>query len=227
MKRNGLFAIVLSLLFVVSSCGVSRYADTESLQDIDELALITPLSYVDEINRKGASYSEELSATSNEVLTQALMESSFPIKRVIPLDYNGEGRVYEPYIAELRDLNAKDAGEMAVSYNLDKLLEANNARYGLMVFEDGYVRDSRYYWLKVLGWAAFDIAIVVATLGMVQVYTTPDPLYATNIWVAVFDSEEDRYVYYVRVGETDLSPLKKKHVTSLLRQAAKPFSATK
>lgn len=228
MNRTGFFVVASLLLFAVSSCGVSRYADTESLLEIDKLALITPLSYVDAISRKGvAEYSDELSFSSSKILSQALLESSFPVGQVIPLDYNGDGQVYEQYIAELRDYTAKDAPDIAVSYNLDKLLEANNARYGLMVFEDGYVRDNKNYWLKVLGWAAFDITVAIATLGVIQIVHYPDPLYATHIWLAVLDSEEDRFVYFVKVGDTDMSPLKKKNVASLLKQAAKPFSAGK
>jgi hypothetical protein len=89
---------------------------------------------------------------------------------------------------------------LIITPTLDKILETNETRFGLIVICTGFTRIKGNYGKQVVKGAALGIL----TLGMY--YQTPVKAYST-IYAMIVDSKEDNVAFYRKSFKQDLEPL--------------------
>lgn len=191
--------LFLCLLFAAVSCASSRYLPKDLVAGIDRLAVLAPLSYVDYLAEDGNFYPDDsLSAYSQDMLVEALMTSGLPVSKFIPVEYLSLGQSFENTVASLSRLTPKQVPYLEIPPEIDRLLEANGERYGVMVFNTGFVRDIKEYRKEL----AKDVALTVVTTalavligGGISTYGAPEKN-ISQMFAIIYDAQENRAVYY-------------------------------
>ena len=130
------FAVIL-----LGSCANTRYVNDALRNSLDNVAILTPMSYMDYVDESNHSWPDDsLSAASQDVLLNALYESKLPISKYIPVNFLSAGSKFEDEIAALAHVNGKDVPNMRIPQYIDELLEANGERFGVMLFSYGFER---------------------------------------------------------------------------------------
>ena len=101
----------------------------------------------------------------------------------------------------------KNIANLKITPILDKILEANDTRFGLIVICTGFTRLKGNYGKEIVKGAALGIL----TLGMY--YQTPIKAYST-IYAMIVDSKEDNVAFYRKSFKQDLEPLDQSVLTN-------------
>lgn len=198
MRRTGLLGIVC-VLFAAASCAPTKYLPKDLVVNMDRVAVLAPLSYVDFQAEDNQFYPDDsLSAVSQDLLVEALMESSLPVSKFIPVDYIGLGQSFENTVASLEKIQPDQVPQLSIPPEIDKLLEANGERFGVLVFNTGFVRDIRGFRKEL----AKDVAATVVTTalavllgGGVTTYGAPVKN-VSRMFAIIYDAQENTAVYF-------------------------------
>ena len=140
MKRLFLIAAIL----LSASCSTYHYV-SEDAASVDDITLILPYSRVFYIDKDGESYDEEQSARQQKILTGLLYGMGLPIKDTLNVVGLPNQKDLDEEISFLPAINPKEVGNLNSDGPVDKLLEKNGARYGLILFSEGFVKDKALY----------------------------------------------------------------------------------
>lgn len=198
MKGSRLLALAC-VLFAAVSCAPTQYVPKDLAASMDRVAVLAPLSYIDFYAEDNKFYPDDsLSAMSQDILTETLMASKLPVSRFIPVDYLSLGTSFEATVASFEKIQPKQVPYLTIPPEIDRLLEANGERYGVMVFNTGFVRDIKGYrreLAKDVTIAAVTTTLAVLLGGGVTTYGAP-ARNVSRMFAIIYDSQENKAVYY-------------------------------
>ena len=221
MKKT-LFLLVLVVL-AVSSCATARYYGGFTPENArHDMALMGPVSsiyYLDE--NYNESFNDTLSIISETLITRLVDEMGVPVSGRIELndDEKEEAFAFLRYLYE-RDWETLDT--FPIPDLLDKALEAQGYRYGLVLVARGMTRDAKEYAKEVALNVLVDVALTVLIPGTAVVPIPSDSCYS-QISAAVLDSETDRIVFYNATVPKEKNPLRSGTVQKQLNKLLKDF----
>lgn len=198
MKKSRLFAFLCAFV-MLASCAPTKYLPKDIVANIDKVAVLAPLSYIDFMDEDGQFYPDDtLSAYSQDMLVDALMESELPVDKFIPVPYASLGQGFESTVASLAGVTPKQAPYLDVPSEIRTLLEENGERYGVLVFNTGFVRDIKGYRKEL----AKDVAATVVTTalaiflgGSVSTYGAPSKN-VSRMYAIIYDAQTGTAVYF-------------------------------
>ena len=229
MKKIIFFSIAVLALM---SCSTTRYVSKEA-SGIDKITLIMPYSRVFFIDKEGESYDEARSSEQQRVLTKLLMQSGLPINDSLNVVGLANQKELDEEISFLPAINPKEVGDLNSDGPIDKLLEKNGSRYGLIIFSEGFVKDKALYKSEVaktlivgivggLVGATVGGAISGAAVGM-SFSATPGWAYGSSVYAMLIDTQTDKVLYYNRVNPEERNPMKEEALASQLEKLFKKF----
>ena len=218
MKLKSILFFLAAL--AVTSCGTARYYGGASARSIGTMAAFRPCSYISYIDRSGKQqYDDSLSTVSAQLVAMASEDAALPVSEWLPLDEAGQQEVVS-FMDALAGASPKLVGVMPVPSVLDSLLEEAGYRYGLILFADGMVRDTRNLVREAVKEAAIGVALAVLT-GAVVV-SVPDRC-VSALRAVILDAEQNRIVYDHAVVREDEDPLDLQDTRRLVRKVMKDF----
>jgi hypothetical protein len=213
------YLILILSCIILYSCTTSKLL-TSSIkpQEITDLKLMEPNSYISMIKKGNrGELDDTISSKSEQLVFKVLgnFEGQLPLTGNITLS---DSSVNNKLKKEYEDListadRKKDISSLRITPTLDKVLEANQTRFGLVIISTGFTRAKGNYGKQVLKGAALGIL----TLG--TVYTTPIKAYSI-IYAMIVDSKEDNVAFYRKSFLQDAEPLNE---TVLTKQYKKLF----
>jgi len=221
MKKT-LFLLVLVAL-AVSSCATARYyggfTPENARQDMALMGPVSSIYYLDE--NYNESFNDTLSIISETLITRLVDEMGVPVSGRIELndDEKEEAFAFLRYLYE-RDWETLDT--FPIPDLLDKALEAQGYRYGLVLVARGMTRDAKEYAKEVALNVLVDVALTVLIPGTAVVPIPSDSCYS-QISAAVLDSETDRIVFYNATVPKEKNPLRSGTVQKQLNKLLKDF----
>ena len=221
MKKT-LFLLVLFVL-AVSSCATARYyggfTPENARQDMALMGPVSSIYYLDE--NYNESFNDTLSIISETLITRLVDEMGVPVSGRIELndDEKEEAFAFLRYLYE-RDWETLDT--FPIPDLLDKALEAQGYRYGLVLVARGMTRDAKEYAKEVALNVLVDVALTVLIPGTAVVPIPSDSCYS-QISAAVLDSETDRIVFYNATVPKEKNPLRPGPVQKQLNKLLKDF----
>lgn len=222
MKR--LLSIILwaALASAMTSCASSRYISKSSIDPETGFALIEPFTWIEYMDSdRNTTYDDSLSWTCSRIITEEIIASGLPLNQLIELNFDSN-ESYIDAITSIKGIQTKKAGRYPIPIELDRLLEENGQRYGIVVFAEGFSRDSKGYMKDVLLGVAITAVTMLVSFGTVAVTNIPYKS-ALDMYLAVIDSQENCIVYYkCRAGE-DLEPTRRSNVGEMVERLVRPF----
>ena len=221
MKKT-LFLLVLVVL-AVSSCATARYyggfTPENARQDMALMGPVSSIYYLDE--NYNESFNDTLSIISETLITRLVDEMGVPVSGRIELndDEKEEAFAFLRYLYE-RDWETLDT--FPIPDLLDKALEAQGYRYGLVLVARGMTRDAKEYAKEVALNVLVDVALTVLIPGTAVVPIPSDSCYS-QISAAVRDAETDRIVFYNATVPKEKNPLRPGPVQKQLNKLLKDF----
>ena len=226
MKRFVLIATVL----LSASCSTYHYV-SEDAASVDDITLILPYSRIFYIDKDGESYDEKQSVEQQKILTGLLYGMGLPIVDTLNVVGLPNQKDLDEEISFLPAINPKEVGNLNSDGPIDKLLEKNGARYGLIIFSEGFVKDKALYKSEVaktlivgivggLVGAAVGGAIGGSGIGMSYV-ATPGWAYGSSLYAMLIDTQTDKVLYYNRVNPEEKNPMKSEALASQLEKLLK------
>lgn len=226
MKRFVLIATVL----LSASCSTYHYV-SEDAASVDDITLILPYSRIFYIDKDGESYDEKQSVEQQKILTGLLYGMGLPIVDTLNVVGLPNQKDLDEEISFLPAINPKEVGNLNSDGPVDKLLEKNGARYGLIIFSEGFVKDKALYKSEVaktlivgvvggLVGAAVGGALGGSGIGMSYV-ATPGWAYGSSLYAMLIDTQTDKVLYYNRVNPEEKNPMKSEALASQLEKLLK------
>ena len=105
----------------------------------------------------------------------------------------------------------KNITNLKITPTIDKVLEANDTRFGLLIINTGFTRIKGNYGKEV----AKGALLGVLTLGMY--YQTPIKAYST-IYAMIVDSKEDNVAFFRKSYLQDQEPLDESVLTKQIKK---------
>jgi len=214
------FKVILILsCFILSSCTASKLL-TSNVRPIEvtDLKLMEPFSYISMIKKGNrGQLDDSISLISKQLVFDALknLKGQLPLTGEIILSdtaiKNSLEKEYELLI--LTADRTKNIANLKITPTIDKILEANDTRFGLIIINTGFTRSKGNYGKEIAKGAALGIL----TLGMY--YQTPIKAYST-IYAMIVDSEEDNIAFFKKSFLQDKEPLDE---SVLIKQFKKIF----
>ncbi len=212
------FKIILILgCIILSSCTATKLLTSNVRPDeVTDLKLLEPFSYIS-IIKKGnrGQIDDSTSLISKQHVFKVLGElnSLLPLTGEIVLSDTAINHSLEKEY-ELLILTAdrtKNITNLKITPTLDKILEANQTRFGLMIISTGFTRMKGNYGKQV----AKGAALGVLTLGMY--YQTPIKSYST-IYAMIVDSKENNITFFRKSFLQDREPLDESVMTKQFKK---------
>lgn len=229
MKKIIFFSIAVLALM---SCSTTRYVSKE-VSGIDKITLIMPYSRVFFIDKEGESYDEARSSEQQRVLTKLLMQSGLPINDSLNVVGLANQKELDEEISFLPAINPKEVGDLNSDGPIDKLLEKNGSRYGLIIFSEGFVKDKALYKSEVAkavlvsvvgGLVGGAIGGAIGGTGISMSYVaTPGWQFGSSLYAMLIDTATDKVLFYNRVGPDERNPMKEEALASQLEKLFKKF----
>lgn len=226
MKRFVLLAVVL----LSASCSTYHYV-SEDAASVDDITLILPYSRVFYIDKDGESYDEKQSVEQQKIMTGLLYGMGLPIVDTLNVVGLPNQKDLDEEISFLPAINPKEVGNLNSDGPVDKLLEKAGARYGLIIFSEGFVKDKALYKSEVaktlivgvvggLVGAAIGGALGGSGIGLSYV-ATPGWAYGSSLYAMLIDTQTDKVLYYNRVNPEERNPMKSETLASQLEKLLK------
>jgi hypothetical protein len=217
MKHLKIFLILCCL--VLSSCTTTKILTSNvKPYEVTDLKIMEPHSYISMIKKANRSQLDDsVSSLSKQLVLKVIAnyKGQLPITGEIILSdtaiKNSLEKEYEQLI--LTADRTKNISNLNITPNLDKILEANETRFGLIIVSTGFTRAKGNYGKQVAKGAALGIF----TLGMY--YQVPVKAYST-IYAMIVDSKENNITFFRKSFLQDMEPLDE---TGLTKQIKKIF----
>lgn len=201
------FAFGLPLLAgIFSSCATKGFISNVTRADIRQLSQFEMLANVGEIEKGNKIiHNDSLTQVAQTLFATALaQEKALPITETIVIkDSTVYNKVqYEIYVLKNcleRNVRPKD---LPVPPTIDSILCARNERFGMLVYDWGFVRSTSNY----AGQVAKGIAIGILTMG--TFYTVPYKD-MTRSGILIYDTMNHNFAY-VAAAARESSPLEEK-----------------
>ena len=210
--KHKVTCLILSCI-ILSSCTATRILTSNvKPAEITNLKLLEPYSYISMIKKGNrGQLDDSVSSISKELNIKVLksFNGQLPITGNIILTDSAINKTLEKEYENLvltADRN-KNIANLKITPILDKILEANDTRFGLIVICTGFTRLKGNYGKEIVKGAALGIL----TLGMY--YQTPIKAYST-IYAMIVDSKEDNVAFYRKSFKQDLEPLDQSVLTN-------------
>ena len=224
MKQQTILIIVCCIL--LSSCTATKLL-TSNVQasEVTDLKLLEPYSYISMIKKGNrGQLDDSISAVSKQMNINVIkgFNGQIPITGDIFLTDSAINKTLEEEYENLiltADRN-KNITNLRITPTLDKVLEANNTRFGLIVICTGFTRIKGNYGKEIAKGAALGIL----TLGMY--YQTPVKAYST-IYAMIVDSKEDNVAFYRKSFKEDMEPLDQEVLTNQYKKIFEGYFWTK
>lgn len=201
----------LKIFVILVSCGMISCTATKPLTshvtpgEVTSLKLLEPFAYLEMIEKGNKALPDDsLSDISRLLNMQVLnnMNDQIPISGDIILKDPKINKTLEQeyeylMISAERD---KSISHLKITPTLDKILEANETRFGLIIVSSGFTRVKGNYAKQILKGGALGIL----TLGMY--YQTPVKAYST-IYAMIVDSKDDNIAFFRKSFLPDREPL--------------------
>ena len=210
------FTFIVSLL-ILSSCTATKLLTSNvKPAEVTDLKLLEPYSYISMIkkgNRGGID--DSISSTSKQLLFKVLesYKGQLPLTGKIILSDTVINKTLEKeyeYLMLTAD-RTTSITNLKITPTLDKILEVNETRFGLIIICTGFTRVKGNYGKEIVKGAALGIL----TLGMY--YQTPIKAYS-NIYAMIADSREDNIAFYRKSFIQDKEPLDQTVLTGQLNK---------
>mgnify|MGYP001409778926 FL=1 len=211
MKHQTIF-LILSCI-ILSSCTATKLL-TSNVQptEVTNLKLLEPYSYISMIKKGNRGQLDDSISSISKQLNINVLKSfngQIPITGDIILIDSTINKDLEKECENLiltAERN-KSISNLKITPTLDKILEANDTRFGLIIICTGFTRLKGNYGKEIAKGAALGIL----TLGMY--YQTPVKAYST-IYAMIVDSKEDNVAFYRKSFKHDLEPLDQEVLTN-------------
>lgn len=210
MRSNILFVVIV--YFLASSCTTSKVL-TSGLpsSEISDLKLLEPHSYISKITKGNRG---EIDDSLCLVSSQLIMKVTESFMGQIPLTGNillSDPETNTTLEKEFESLlltaeGMKDLSHLQITPVLDKVLEANETRFGLVIVSSGFTRIKGNYGKQIVKGAALGLL----TLGMY----TQTPVKANSIiYAMIVDSENNNVAFFRKSTLQDSEPLDEAKLT--------------
>ncbi|HPH01064.1 MAG TPA: hypothetical protein PK502_09360 [Tenuifilaceae bacterium] len=211
MKHQTIF-LILSCI-ILSSCTATKLL-TSNVQptEVTNLKLLEPYSYISMIKKGNRGQLDDSISSISKQLNINVLKSfngQIPITGDIILIDSTINKDLEKECENLiltAERN-KSISNLKITPTLDKILEANDTRFGLIIICTGFTRLKGNYGKEIAKGAALGIL----TLGMY--YQIPVKAYST-IYAMIVDSKEDNVAFYRKSFKQDLEPLDQEVLTN-------------
>lgn len=211
MKHQTIF-LILSCI-ILSSCSATKLL-TSNVQptEVTNLKLLEPYSYISMIKKGNRGQLDDSISSISKQLNINVLKSfngQIPITGDIILIDSTINKDLEKECENLiltAERN-KNISNLKITPTLDKILEANDTRFGLIIICTGFTRLKGNYGKEIAKGAALGIL----TLGMY--YQIPVKAYST-IYAMIVDSKEDNVAFYRKSFKQDLEPLDQEVLTN-------------
>lgn len=225
MKTNRII-ILLAGLLILTSCASTKYIYQEGFDDIKNVGIVTPFTDIEIIQAADSIvYDSEATAEFADLITESLMASALPTGKYMLMDLGSESLRYA--ILSLRDVDPKYAGETRVPRELDKFLEEHGQRYGVFTFANGYLTNSKHYRKELFLSILTTVVTHALSLGMLTVENYIPEKNSFQMWIAVVDSQTDRFVFFNSCSRNGSDPTNEKHVKRAIDKLVKDFKNKK
>ncbi|HOY50896.1 MAG TPA: hypothetical protein P5086_12395 [Prolixibacteraceae bacterium] len=201
----------LKILLLLVCCGFVACTVTKPLTsdvtpaEVTDLKLLEPYSYISMIKKGNrGELDDSISAVSKQLNIDALKSFSgkIPLKGEIFLADTAVNHKLEKeyeYLLLTADKN-KNITNLRITPTLDKVLESNETRFGLVVVASGFTRVKGNYGKQVMKGAALGLL----TMGMyVQ---TPVKSYST-VYAMIVDAQKDNVTFFRKSYLPDQEPI--------------------
>ncbi len=201
----------LRILLLLICCGFISCTVTKPLTsdvtpaEVTDLKLLEPYSYISMIKKGNqGELDDSISDISKQLNMDALKSytGKIPLKGEIFLTDSTVNHQLEKEYEQLILTAEKnrDITHLRITPTLDKVLESNETRFGLVVVASGFTRVKGNYGKQVLKGAALGIL----TLGMY--YETPIKAYST-VYAMIVDAQMDNVAFFRKSFLQDLEPI--------------------
>ena len=204
MKRILFTFSLISLL--INSCTTTKMLTSNvNPSEITDLKLLEPFSYISMIKKGNrGQLDDSISYISKNLIIKTLESyvDQMPLTgKIILSDTTINNTLEKEFEALLLTAErTKNISNLKITPTIDKILEANETRFGLLIVSTGFTRVKGNYGKEVAKGAALGIL----TLGMY--YQTPVKAYST-IYAMLVDSKEDNIAFYKKSYMQDKEPL--------------------
>ena len=223
MKRFNTLVILIFLILV--SCTTTKFLTSNvNPNEVTDLKFLEPYSYISKISKGNrGQLDDSLSITSKQLIIKVLenFKEQIPITGEIILSDTSINKTLEKEFESLilTADRSKNISNLKITPTIDKILEANRVRFGLLTVGNGFTRLKGNYGKQVAKGAALGIL----TLGMyVQ---TPIKAYST-IYVMIVDSKEDNITFFRKSYLQDKEPLDENVLTKQFKDIFKGYFLT-
>ncbi len=191
---------------ILSSCTTSKPLTSTILpSEVTDLNILEPFSYITMIKKGNrGELDDSLSASSKNLIIKVLEDFSgrIPITGTIILqDSSVRSNLENEYesLITTADRN-RIISNLKITPTIDKILETNNVRFGLITVATGLTRVKGNYGKQV----AKGVGLAILTLGM---YTeTPVKSYST-VYAMIVDSKDNNVAFFRSSYLQDKEPL--------------------
>ena len=212
------FKVILILsCFILSSCTATKlFTSNVKPTEVKDLKLLEPFSYISMIKKGNrGQLDDSISFISKQLIFKVLenYKGQLPLTGEIILSdtaiKNSLEKEYELLI--LTADRTKNITNLKITPTIDKILEANDTRFGLLIINTGFTRTKGNYGKQIAKGAALGIL----TLGMY--YQTPIKAYST-IYAMIVDSKEDNVAFFRKSFLQDMEPLDESVLTKQFKK---------
>lgn len=205
MKGFRILLLLICCGFV--SCTVTKPLTSDvTPAEVTDLKLLEPYSYISMIKKGNRG---ELDDSISDVSKQLNIDVLKSLSGKIPLTgeiFLSDSSVNHQLEKEYEQLiltadKSRDITHLRITPTLDKVLESNETRFGLVVVAAGFTRVKGNYGKEVLKGAAMGIL----TLGMY--YQTSIKAYST-VYAMIVDAQKDNVAFFRKSFLQDQEPIK-------------------
>ena len=229
MKK--LFLLSMAV-FALMSCSTTRYVSKE-VSGIDKITLIMPNSRVFFIDKEGERYDGVRSSEQQRILTKLLLASGLPITDTLNVVGLPDQKALDEEISFLPAINPKEAEKLNSDGPVDKLLEKHGARYGLIIFSEGFIKDKALYKSEVAKAVLFGVVggLVGGAIGgaiggsgvSMGFAATPGWAFGSSLYAMLIDTQTDKVLFYNKLTPSERNPMKEEVLASQLEKLFKNF----
>ena len=218
--------IFLTACLLMLSCTTSKLlTSTLPPAEVTDLKLLEPCSYISKITKGNrGEIDDSMSAVSSQLLVKVAesFKGQIPLTGKIILSDSAVNNDLEKEFESLSFTAEKmdDVSHLQITPTLDKVLEANEARFGLITVATGFTRIKGNYGKEIVKGAALGLL----TLGMY--YQSPVKAYST-IYVMIADSKENNVAFFRKSYLQDKEPLDEAVLTKQFKDIFTDYFFTK
>ena len=206
MRTHHKLALASTLLFVgfFSSCATQGFVSNVTRADIQQIAqfeILTDVGLIEKGNK--IVNNDSLTQIAQTLFETALTkEKTLPVTNIIVIEDNAIHKQVQYEIATLMNCveSKMRPKNLPIPPTIDSILCARNERFGMLVYDWGFVRTGGNYAKQTVK----SVAIGILTLGMaIPVYYKE----ATHTGILIYDAKNHNFAYVANV-EGESSPVK-------------------